>query len=299
MRERMRAGRFGPVEIIAGEYCQDWHMVRSCSLWIDSHSQRAIVDPAADESRLAVLVPSATLCINSHAHADHILFNPMFPHVPLFAPAADAHFYKPSDLEELGPDGDLLVGSRVSRRRGQFVRTPDRLLGDGEQLAVGDVEIRVVGLPGHTPGMLGFHFPAQRLFYIADFDLTDFGPWYGNASSDPDRFFASARRIQAIDADFFLTAHEVGIVRRDELEPLIARFLGHIGQRDEVILGFLQTGPRSLDELSQGGVAYARRAVAGSPWNRLWERQHVRKHLSRLLARGAVGRTEQGHFYKR
>jgi glyoxylase-like metal-dependent hydrolase (beta-lactamase superfamily II) len=296
--EPLRSGRFGAVEIIPGQWSEEWRMFRSCTLVVSAGGQQAIVDPAADEGRLAQLVPSTTLCINSHPHADHILFNPMFLHVPLYAPALDAHFYDPHDLGELGPDAESLIGSHVTRRASRLVRPPDRLLAHAEQLSIGGLEVRAVGIPGHTPGMLCLHFPAERLAYIADYDLTDFGPWYGNRSSDPDAFLESADRIRALDVDWIVTSHEVGIVRRDALDPLLDRFLAHIERRDERVLDRLSADPRNLDELDGGGVVYTPRAVSRSPWTRLWERQHVRKHLERLARRGTVSRMADGRWQR-
>ena len=273
-------------------------MYRSCTLVISSRGQCAVIDPASDEQRLAQIVPQATLCINSHPHADHILYNPMFLHVPLFAPAADAHFYDPQDLRELGPDAEKLIGGHVKRRASRVIRKPDRLLQDGESVGVGDVEIRTLATPGHTPGLLCLHFPRQRAVYIADYDLTDFGPWYGNQSSDPDAFVASAERIRALDVDHFITSHEAGVVTRDELEPKLSTFLAHVDRRDEMVVDRLQGGSRTFDELAAGGIVYSERTVQRSPWMRMWERQHVRKHVARLSARGVITDTGDGRWQK-
>jgi glyoxylase-like metal-dependent hydrolase (beta-lactamase superfamily II) len=285
MMERPRAGQFGPIEVVPGEYAEKWRMVRSCTLVVRSGRELAVIDPAANENVLAQLAPAATLCVNSHPHADHILYNPMFLHVPLYGPRGDAHFYQPADLSELGPDGELLVGAHVARERASAAHLPERLLQDGEVLAIGEVDAHVVGLSGHTPGMLGFLFPRQRLAYLADFDLTDFGPWYGNSSSNPDQFPVAAARIRALPADHFVTSHEVGIVTRDELDPLLERFLAHLERRDARIYDRLADGAKTIDELA-GGIVYPKSAVARSPWLMLWERQHIRKHLDRLLQSG-------------
>src|SRR5262249_45226663 len=150
------------------------------------------------------------------------------------------------------------------------IRTPDRLLADGEVLDIGGVEIRAVHTPGHTPGLLCLHFPEQRALYIADYDLTDFGPWYGNQSPDPDQFIESAERIRALDVDHLITSHEAGVVPREKLEPLLTKFLGHIERRDDKIVDLMKDGPRSFDELTHGGIVYSERAVSRSPWMRLW-----------------------------
>jgi hydroxyacylglutathione hydrolase len=290
---------FGPLSIIPGLYSAEWRMYRSCTLVISARGECAVIDPASDEQQLAQLAPKATLCINSHPHADHILYNPMFLHVPLFAPVGDAHFYDPQDLSELGPEAESLIGGHVRRRSSRAIRKPDRLLDDGEVLDIGGVEIRTVNTPGHTPGLLCLHFPQQRAVYIADYDLTDFGPWYGNQSSDPDEFIASAERIRALDVDHYITSHEAGVVTRDQLEPLLTKFLAHVDRRDQKIVDLMNDGPRSFDELTTGGVVYSERAVSRSPWMRMWERQHIRKHVARLSRRSVISDTGDGRWQKK
>ena len=49
---------------------------------------------------------------------------------------------------------------------GSFV--PDRWLEDGDRVQVGDIEFEVKHCPGHTPGHVVFHAPAERLAFVGD-----------------------------------------------------------------------------------------------------------------------------------
>ena len=49
-------------------------------------------------------------------------------------------------------------------------------------------------------------------FYVADIDLTSFGPLYGDLHSSVDDFLASIDRAGAIDARWYGTFHQKGVV---------------------------------------------------------------------------------------
>jgi len=65
--------------------------------------------------------------------------------VPLAMHAADTGLLQVSDFIELS----LLLGARNSP-------PPDRLLAEGDEIAVGRTSLRVIHIPGHTPGSIGF-----------------------------------------------------------------------------------------------------------------------------------------------
>ncbi len=59
--------------------------------------------------------------------------------------AADTGMLQVSDYIELS----LLLGARNSP-------APDRLLAEGDEITVGRTSLRVIHIPGHTPGSIGF-----------------------------------------------------------------------------------------------------------------------------------------------
>lgn len=71
------------------------------------------------------------------------------------------------------PGFSQLVGGAV---------TVDRLLADGDQLALGDLKITVLHTPGHSPGSLSLHLPEQGVLICGDAvplpgDLPIFTDW--------------------------------------------------------------------------------------------------------------------------
>ncbi len=46
---------------------------------------------------------------------------------------------------------------------------------------------------------------------MGDYDLTAFGPWYGDLYSDIDQTIESINRLKGLSADVWLTGHETGL----------------------------------------------------------------------------------------
>lgn len=112
----------------------------------------AVIDPGADPekiiSTIADLELKPAVVLNTHGHVDHIGGNSEIVRkygVPLAMHAADTGMLQVSDYIELS----LLLGARNSP-------PPDRLLVEGDEVAFGRASLRVIHIPGHTPGSVGF-----------------------------------------------------------------------------------------------------------------------------------------------
>jgi hydroxyacylglutathione hydrolase len=112
----------------------------------------AVIDPGADPEKIIAAVADLELkpaiVLNTHGHVDHIGGNSDIVKkyaVPLAMHAADTGMLQVSDYIELS----LLLGARNSP-------PPDRLLAEGDEVAFGRVSLRVIHVPGHTPGSIGF-----------------------------------------------------------------------------------------------------------------------------------------------
>jgi hydroxyacylglutathione hydrolase len=112
----------------------------------------AVIDPGADPekiiSTIADLELKPAIVLNTHGHVDHIGGNSDIVRkygVPLAMHAADTGMLQVSDYIELS----LLLGAKNSP-------SPDRLLAEGDEVPFGRASLRVIHIPGHTPGSIGF-----------------------------------------------------------------------------------------------------------------------------------------------
>jgi glyoxylase-like metal-dependent hydrolase (beta-lactamase superfamily II) len=174
---------------------------------------------------------------------------------------------------------------------------PDRTFQDGDEFNFNGITFRMVHTPGHSPGHSCFYFPDERFLYLADIDLTDFGPWYGNPSANLDDFIASIEKVKSIDADYYLSAHEAGLMDREDFLVKMEKFSSHISRRDELILEFLSE-PRTLQDILSRRIIYPKVMKNKTDvWITYAERRMIEQHIVRLKRAGAI-REENGKFLR-
>ncbi|MBN2168720.1 MAG: hypothetical protein JW738_05705, partial [Actinobacteria bacterium] len=120
----------------------------------------------------------------------------------------------------------------------------------------------------------------------SDSDFTDFGPFYGGSDSDIDACIQSLVSLIDLEADYFITSHEAGILTLEELTGAVPEYLDKVDERDGIVTERLQKG-MSVDEIAREGVCYPKRALK-DPFVFMWEKVQVKKHARRLVSTGAV-----------
>ena len=270
----------GPIKLILGGKYPHCHTV-----FVDDQKS-ALIDAASKENTLRALDQRnpVKILLVSHGHEDHIMYNYLFPHAAFWVPEADAHVflsinnlldcYSPTDEERVQWEHLLLEQCHYEARKA------DRLLKDGDMLEFGRTRCRVIHTPGHTPGHCAFHFPEEKVLFLADMDLVKAGPYYGDVASSIEQSLDSLERLAAIDVEVYLTSHGKGI--HDGDPDQIHRFAACIQKREDTLLEFLAQGPKTLEDVTQRGIIYGPpRVVAG--WDlSISERSMMSKHLKRL-----------------
>ncbi len=299
--------RFGAVRIIPGE---DKSRFPHCtSLFIDD-DVKTVVDPGAGVKTLSALKESTAvdMVIDTHCHFDHISCNYLFDTARIFINEQEASCFR--DRRNLGALLGMkeVYGSDWVDRWVERISDPAtkpspyspqnshnwwlstaRVDGEyrwGDVMDFGRTRMHIIGAPGHSAGFSCLYFPEHGAMYVADIDLTSFGPWYGGSDGDIDAFISSCSLISSMDCDTFITGHEHGVVRREDFLAGLERFLAMIDERDERIRSLLKK-PLTLEEIAESGPIYGRKYHSAA-WVYMWEYLMVKKHVERMTARGRI-----------
>jgi len=291
--------------------------ILSNSLFIDEEGEKAIIDPSGDYDTMIALGEKHEIkrCFFSHSHLDHS---------SCFHYFRDADFYM-HELEKITYPRKvyfLAAFNRIKLCREMFfwvfdnifnryrflkkrmmfwngkmawVRADSRFT-DGDEFRVGNTFFRVVHLPGHSTGHCGFYFPKEKVFYSADFDLSVFGPLYGEKGAGIDDYIMSAEKIKSLDIEICLTGHMKWIVR-DNLEQRIEQYINMIYERDERILAHLKR-PKTVKQMYHNGLMHPTMTVKNSPWMRKNEIKMLNKHFLRLESGGLVRRLDRERWIR-
>jgi glyoxylase-like metal-dependent hydrolase (beta-lactamase superfamily II) len=250
------------------------------------------VDPATRKADLEKLdrERGIEVVIDTHYHVDHTRFNGLFDGAELLAHPADAPAIESIEAmaHMVGIEDKPWLGIWKTVMTEQWGYTPmpvTRRVADSEELCLGKNTVRFVHVPGHTPGNMCLHFLEKNAVYLADIDLTPFGPWYGNRYSDIDDFLASIERVKTLGADLWYTAHGQGLIAGDITARLEA-FAAVIHDRESRILDFVAS-PRTFGQIVDATIIYGKRWEPAEMFD-YFEGTMLAKHLDRMRRSGAV-----------
>ncbi|AEF40753.1 MBL fold metallo-hydrolase [Hoyosella subflava] len=240
----------------------------------------------------------ADLVLISHGHEDHLAGLRHFD-----APTFAHHLDVPSVASLDTMLGQYGLGS-AERAQVEHVMlneygippTRDGVTGmdDGQVFDLGDCTATVIHLPGHTPGHCGVLVEPDGFLYVADIDLTSFGPMYGDLGSSVDDFLNSIDRVAAIEARWYGTFHHKGVIEGSgEFRERLGMYRDKLLSREDRLLDYL-VEPRTLDAIVAHRLVY--RPHVSAPYVDAVERRTAELHLERLVSLGAVVTSENGSF---
>ncbi len=260
-----------------------------------------VVDPSANFSFFEKLAAQNKVSnvLNTHYHIDHRSLNHLFNNAQFMCHELDKMAISSFDnyLQYADQNQD---SSYVMWLKGIFSSLEiqkemiHKTLKDSEYLPTQSVKIKVMHLPGHTPGHIGLLFEDLKTLYISDIDLTPTGPWYANVSSDIDQFLQSIERIRNTKVDYYISSHGERVYEPEKFLEKLERFTQAFQKRDDKILECLTAGSKNLEELSKIGIIY-KSSHLQDPLKACFERQMLEKHLSRLVSQNKIIETEK-HF---
>jgi glyoxylase-like metal-dependent hydrolase (beta-lactamase superfamily II) len=261
-----------------------------------------LVDCGSDPEEISRLEKEEgiRIVVMTHYHEDHFSFLHAMPEAEIWASAEDAPALESFDVlldryGVTGSDWEPFFRSLLSDKFSYRPRRVSRKIADGERLRFGGTEAVAIVAPGHTPGHLCLYFPSEGILFMADYDLTDFGPWYGDNPGSIDDFRRSARKLAAVGARMNAVSHETA-VHQGDIGMKVAAYLSHIDRREETLRDFLGA-PRTMREI------IARRIVYGEgrpgPWFDYGEWALMGKHLEVLLSTGEAVRDGESYLMAR
>ncbi len=256
----------------------------------------AVFDTPVVANTLGAPFTDADLVVLGHVHEDHMAGLHRLPDAAVYAHEADVeaarrwdalarHYgYTPATLAALKP---------MIERDFHYAPRPDALAyGDGARWDLGGgVSVHAVHLPGHTAGHCALLVDPGGIAFIGDIDLTGFGPYYGDATSDLRDFRRTLERVRELPARVWITSHHRGAIEdRAQFEALLETFGRRIDERDEKLLGMLADGPHTLEALVERRLLYPPGYEATFVEDA--ERRSIAQHLELLREAGRVVRDD-------
>ena len=291
----MKEQHFGAVWFIPGENGGKYPFCHS--IYIEGAG--VLIDPSSNRERLLQLRedPGVNEVWLTHWHEDHFMHLDLFDDLPLSIAPEDALPLAGLELfmDAYGMDNqdEREYWKRVMEEQFHFhPRKPTKLLRGGETIPLDGVTVEVVATPGHTPGHMSFLFREEGVLLLGDYDLTPFGPWYGDVDSSIEGTIASVERLRNIPARVWLASHEGGVFT-EEPEELWDNYVQVIYERENKLLARLEE-PATLEEIVSTRIVY-RKPREPKAFYEFGERAIMGKHLEKLMNEGKV--TLEGNQY--
>uniref|UniRef100_A0AAU1TXR0 MBL fold metallo-hydrolase n=1 Tax=Streptomyces sp. NBC_00119 TaxID=2975659 RepID=A0AAU1TXR0_9ACTN len=286
------AAEYGDVSVLVGALRGAYPYGNT--LLVRGTAESLVVDPSLS---LLEGAPPADLVLVSHAHEDHIAGLGSYE-VPVHTHEGDLGALRSREALVAGiglPPDEVDAVDKMMRDEFHVRGRPDAAgFEDGAVFDLGGRTVTVVHLPGHTAGHSGFLIEPDGFLFVGDIDLTSFGPYYGDAGSSLVDFEASMRRCREIDARWYGTSHQKGVIEgAEEFRRRLDDFAGVVARREAALLAFLGE-PRSVEEIVEHRLVY--RPHVEGPQVRPVERRTAVQHLDVLMSGGLVAEVDQGRF---
>ena len=220
-------------------------------------SQVAVLDPGPDDARhldaiLAAAGAPIRWVVCTHTHRDHS---------PLAAQLARR---TGATIIGLPPPND-------GRQDESFA--PEHRPGDGEVLALGDIELTAIHTPGHASNCVCYLAARERLLMTGDHVLEGVSPVILPPDGSMGQYLNSIDKLFAYDFQRIAPGH--GDVMTDGKKVLDALRAHRLAREDKVLLKLAKLGAGNLDDLVP--LVYDDVPVDRHQWARLTLQAHLIK----------------------
>ena len=286
----------GPVTVLFGE--KNGKYPDGNQVIVQGKDTKVIFDTPLSANNFSDTLVDADMVLLSHVHEDHTAGLHLLPQAECWAHESDVaavqsleglrrHYgYEPEALDAI---------EAVVLDKFKFQPRPDaKGFQDGHEWELGGCRVRAVHLPGHTAGHCALVVEPHGIAFIADIDLSSFGPYYGDACSSLPDFRRSLELVEQLDVNTWITSHHKGVItERETFLDLLRPFRDKLDHRSADILEALQGEGRTLGELMVQRFLYP--PGYKSEYSEDAERRTIEMHLEELVAKGAAIQ-ENGRF---
>lgn len=162
----------------------------NCCVVADERTGKAIVvDPGADAERIIEVAKGFEVVgvLNTHGHIDHV------GQVRTIKDYFGVPFY-------LHPDDTYLIRDEIWDGFGSYIKAvpcpePDEHLRDGMVVKVGDLSLKVMHTPGHTPGLCCFYIEEEGILIAGDLLFKGSVGRWDLPGGDPKKLKSSLERV--------------------------------------------------------------------------------------------------------
>jgi glyoxylase-like metal-dependent hydrolase (beta-lactamase superfamily II) len=272
------------------------------SVLVQGSEEAVIIDPSKSLKSHVDQLPKIDRILLSHCHQDHVAGVHQFPEASCHAHEKEVYAIQSMDgiceLHGVPADERAEFESDVVKHFSFTPRLDTVGYKEGDVFDLGGgVTIEVIYTPGHTHGhscllVRGEHRKDDLLF-LADIELSGFGPYYGGVNSSLEQFDQSLDLVRSIDVPWFCTFHHLGVLDKEAFLKRSAQYQGMIGYREKKLLDYMAT-PRTIDQAVQHRIIYRKSDVGAS--NDRSEHWMLTQHVARMLKSEQLKEVEPGFY---
>lgn len=239
--------------------------------------------------------------INSHWHEDHILGNRVLKEAKFLCHSEDKHIIE--DIDKIFPYyglqvadfpefQELLEGFKIKNTK------IDRVIENDEIIEINDLRLKVIHTPGHTAGHCCFFEEKSKIGFLADIDLTNFGPFYGGLDSSVMDFEESIEKLEKLKMETAVSGHKGLFQGKKRILEELIKYKSKIYEYDERILSYLsEKNPINPDDLVKKNIIY-RKYGLWEVFEITAEKIMIEKHFKKFLKNHIIEKKDNGYILK-
>ncbi|MBN1802726.1 MAG: MBL fold metallo-hydrolase [Candidatus Lokiarchaeota archaeon] len=264
-----------------------------------------IVDTGISPERINELKKRVkiTNVLLSHWHEDHISGNQFFKNARFSCHPADKSVVEDiskmtNHFEMHNPTSEDFYGEVMRMLNCQNTKV-NSTFSDNDIFYINDeLHLQVIHTPGHTAGHCCFLEQNSRIVFLADIDLTKFGPWYGALDSSVVDFENSILKLINMPFDYAFTSHGSLIEGNDHIKTMLEAYLSIIYERDDTILSNLSERiPTNPKQMSGKNIIYKTYSIS-KIYEIFAEEIMLQYHLDKFLGENKVIQEGDGYILR-